>query len=156
MEGHSEIVAKFIAWVSKIWGIFPGTVLESFFYQVILTAKSVLISTFSNIKTNLSAIKRKRPGTSQEFPARKKKKKILALCCPNAQHVKPHFESVSQTDNEVVTQCRTVIETDWVKKNFSGYELRYVYKNRQQSLIKLILCSHSQSVFPTWLETGIF
>ena len=81
---------------------------------------------------------------------------LHALCCPNAQRVKPHFESVSQTDNEVVTQCRTVIEMDWVKKNFSGYELRYVYKSKQQSLIKLILWSHSQSVFPAWLETGIF
>lgn len=76
-------------------------------------AKLVLISTFSNIKTDLSAVKSKCPETSQEFPVRKKKKKNdLALCSPNAQHVKPHFESVSQTDNDVITQYRTVKEMD--------------------------------------------
>lgn len=85
-----------------------------------------------------------------------RKKKFRTLGCPNAQHVKPHFESAPQTDNEVLTQYRTVIEMDWVRKNFSECELRYVYKTRQQSLIKFILWPHSQSVFPAWLEIGIF
>lgn len=124
------------------------------FYHVILTSKLVLISTFSNIKTNLSTIKRKWPETSQEFPVGKKK--ILSLCCPNAQHVKLHFESVSPTDNEVVTWCRTVTEMDGVKMNPPGCALRYVYTTRRRSLITFILCPHSQSVFPAWLETRAF
>lgn len=73
----------------KYGAFFPSIV----FYQIIQIAKPVLISAFSNMKTNLSVIKKK---IGQRPPRKFLLEKKIALCCPKAQHVKPHFELVFQ------------------------------------------------------------